>query len=306
MGGEFIGHRGPDEDEWTWQREELKAGRPRPRRRGPAGPAVVAVGLVGLAAALSLALFLVLRPDGNTPVAMPTATPTPTPTPVLGTTPTAAPPVATATPALSSASSRLALWAARRGEWQFSDIGAVASGYRDGGVIPFLLRIDDANPGTVYQVRLRYDCQTDGVAAFDFLAGYDRDAGGDPALADQGPGRLQPDAAIPVPDDPSIAFDDQELAGERLFRLWGATFDAEPVGPAPDTSCRDEKLMVLRIRAQAETVFLMWGAHLGSAEDWGAGRGAGSQEMPFGIEVRTPGMEPESQELRIVPGAISV
>lgn len=230
----------------------------------------------------------------------------PTPTPVLTTTPTVTPaPIATATPAPSGASSRLALWAASLGQWQFSDIGAVAFGYREGEAIPFLLRIDDASPGAVYGLELRYDCQSDGVAAFDYVVGYDRDVGDEPALAQQGPSRLQPDAAIPVPDDPSIAFDD-EAHEERLFRLWGATFDADPTPPAPDTPCRDEKLIVLRIRAQAETVFLMWGAHLGSAEDWGAGRGADNQEMPFGIEVRTPGMEPESQELRVVPGAISL
>ena len=292
MGGDFIGHRPPGRGSWKWLRGEFA--RLAGRRHVPR--AVAAVGLVVVAAGLSLGLFFALRSDGSGPMAARIASPTPA-SPIAST-PELSP---TPTPRSSAARFRLAVWEGTHSDWQFGDLQLEASGDREGRSIPFLLRIDYAAPGSAYRVALRYTCQIDGAAAFDFLTGYERDAGSGPALAGQGPGRSQADATIPVPDDPSIAFDDEEQEGARFFHLWGASFGAELTGSALVSPCRNDKLMVLNIRAQAETVFLLWGGHLASAEDWGGNRGAVTSDRPFGMNVVIPGMWPESQSINIVP-----
>ena len=66
---------------------------------------------------------------------------------------------------------------------------------------------------------LRYDCGADGTAAFDFLTGYERDVGSEPALTLDG----LADATILVPDDPAISFDDEDREANRLFQLWVPT-----------------------------------------------------------------------------------
>jgi len=293
MGRDSIGHRGSGEDEWRRPTERL-ARLPGWRRRGPGGPAGVVLGLVILAAGLSLGFYVACRGDDGTPVATPTASPTAAP----GVTTTAA------TPTFGGGRFRLTLWADELAGWRLGDLDADASSYREGQTVPFLLRIDGVEPGEVYSVGLRYDCQVDEAAAFDFLTGYERDTGSGPALAEQGPGRSQPDATIGMPDDLSIAFDDEEQDG-RVFRLWGATFDDQLVGRGLDVPCTGSKVILLRVRALAKTVFLIWGGHLGSSKDWGANRGAASQDRPFGIAVAISGLWPQLQGVSVVPGAIS-
>lgn len=292
MSGDSTEQRGADGSESARRKQGSEAGGPGLWRFGPLWLAVLAAG--------ALALFLVLDPNGDSPVAVPV--PGSTPAPATDTTPTATPSIVeTATPTTGGPRFRLAVWADARRRWQFGDLEAEASDYREGQAIPFLLRIDDVSPGGVYGISLRYDCRADGAAAFDFLTGYERDVGSEPALAVEG----LADATIPVPDDPAIGFDDEDREEGRLFRLWGASFDSALTGPAPDAPCSKDKLIGITIRVRAPTVYLLWGGHLGSSADWGQGQGAASQDSPFEMEVRVRGVAPESQKLEIAPGAVS-
>jgi hypothetical protein len=267
-----------------------KIGRTGSGRLGPVWLAFLAGG--------TLTLFILLHPEVEAPVASPV--PSPTAEAVTEVTPAATPGITkTATP-VAGPSFDVGVWALARGQWKFGDLHAEDSGYREGQVIPFLLRIDDASPGAVYRVSLRYGCAANGIAAFDFLTGYQRDVGSELGLP-KGPA----DSAIPVPDDPAIRFDDEGREADRRFRLWGATFDSEPVGPAPDALCAEEKEVSLALEARAPTVQLLWGAHLAAAADWGEGRGAANHSSPLTMRVTVPGLAPESQELAIVPGAVS-
>lgn len=274
-----------------WARRKRGSG-PRLRRFGPLWLALLATG--------ALALFVLLNPNDESPVAVPV--PGYTPAPAVEATPTAAPIIVeTATPAAGGPRFRLAVWTDARQRWQFGDLEAEASDYSEGQAVPFLLRIDNVSPGDVQRISLLYNCGADGAAAFDFLTGYERDVGSVPALRVGGPA----DATIPVPDDPAIDFDDTDREAGRLFRLWGASFESAPAGPAPNAPCGKVKLIAISIRVQAPTVYLLWGGHLGSAADWGEGRGATSQDSPFEMEVRVSGIAPESQKLEIAPGAVS-
>lgn len=277
MAQRLIGRRGKDENEWTWVPTSPPRPSPRPRRRLVA---LVVAGVL-ISAAIGTPLGLVLTRssgDGNIAGAhIPTASPTPTATsapvaprvtPSPSPPPTIAPPE-TATPAPTSplgAHSRLAAWTEVPGEWRFGDLNGMNSDYFEGEAIPFLIRIENAEPGTTYSLAIRYDCAADGVAAFDFVASYDSFVGTELALAEEGPGRTVPDATVPIPDDFSIEFDDEDPV-ERLFQLWNGTFASQPSGPKPDSACSSEKLVSLDITAQAETVFLLWGGHLAYEDD---------------------------------------
>ena len=295
-----LGQRDGGGNEWIWGREGQQGQRTGFRRLGPLWLALIATG--------TLALFLLLGPNGDAPAGV--LLPIPTPAPVIATTPTAAPTaepdiIETVTPVAGGPRFRTAVWADGPGRWQFGDLDAAASGYREGQAIPFLLRIDDMIWGDAYKISLRYDCGAGGGVAFDFLTGYERDAGSGPALAEEGPGLAIADATAPVPDDPAIGFDDTDREGERQFRLWGGSFDGALTGPAPETRCSEDKLVGLTVRAYAPTVYLLWGGHLGSSADWGEGQGAASQDSPFHMEFRVPGVAPESRRLEIDPGAVS-
>lgn len=284
MGGELRGHRGPREDRWTWT-----AG---PPSAGPGRGRVLwgtALGAVLAAAGLGLALFFALRSEGGGPLP---ATPTPaeSPSPSVGAGPTATP---------EAVRLRLAVWSDRGGEWRFADLAPEGSGYREGQAVPFLLRAEGAEAGRTYRLTLRYRCRGDGVAGFDYLTDYRRGFGRAPALADEGPSRLYPDTSIPIPDDASIGLDERE--GERLFHLWGGTFQESPQGPEPQGPCRGEKRIVLGIRAVRDTLFLLWGGHLASAADWGEGRGAASLEGPLSMEA---GLDGATQAVALLPGAV--
>jgi len=291
-----LGQRDAGGSERIRGREGPQARRPGLRRLGPLWLALLAAGV--------LALFLLLRSNGDAPVAVPA--PVSTSAPVIATTPTAAPDIVeTAPPVAGSPRFRVAVWADGPGRWQFGDLHAVASGYREGQAIPFLLRIDDVSLGDVYRISLQYDCEADGSVGFDFLTGYERDARSELALAEEGPGLAIPDATVPVPDDPAIGFDDLDREGGGLFRLWGASFDGALTGPAPDARCSKDKLVGLTVKAYASTLYLLWGGHLGSSADWGEGQGAASQDSPFQMKVGVPGVAPESRWLEIDPGAVS-
>ncbi len=255
-------------------------------------------------AGLALAMFVLLQSGGDDGATF--QGPTIPSMPRVTTTPTAAPGVTDgATPAVGSPRFRVAAWADADARWQFGGLYDEASGYHEGQAITFLLRIDEALSGTVYAVSLYYDCRVDQTAAFDFLSGYESDRGSRPILAEEGPGQVFPDATIPVPDDPTITFDDEEREADPRFGLWGATFDSAPAGPAPDGACRGRKRVDLAVRALAPTVYLLWGGHLASSADWGEGQGAAGPGSPFEMRVRIRGLAPEAGGLAVAPGAVS-
>jgi hypothetical protein len=147
-----------------------------------------------------------------------------------------------------------------------------------------MVRIDHATTGAVYEIEVGYQCQSGDAAAFDYLGGVSAaDAAG--ILVQPGPGRRS-DSTLPLPDDPSISFDN----AERLVQIWGATFYQPPQGPSPTSACAGEKLLSLTILAQDETVFLVLGAHLASSAEWGAGKAAAALAAPITLEVSVNGL----------------
>jgi len=137
-----------------------------------------------------------------------------------------------------------------------SDLSQGGAGYSDGETVPSLLRVGDLTPGTAYQVWLDYSgCATPHSSGFDFIGSSPL---GDVAtdLVTSGPGRSSPDARILMPSATS-----QALA-TGVFDLWGATFLAGPRGPLPSFLCSENKMVILRISARSDTIFLLWGSHV--------------------------------------------
>lgn len=309
MGGRFIGRRGSQGDSWTWETPQpAKGPPPAARRAGPARIVFVLLALGAGAVALGAALLLLSDSGNGPPVTAPTSSPSPIVSRTAAASPT--PPTATVTPSPAAVSPaptgpaatriRLAIWSKAKEAWVEGGLTTGVSGYQEGEAVPVLLEIAGVAPDRTYDVTLRYDCALGSIAAFDFLTSYSADVGAAPAAAKDGPGRERPDAAIPLPSDPSIAFDD---AADGQLALWGGTFDDAPQGPTPRTACIDQKTLSLRILAHQQQLFLVWGAHLAASTDWGPGRGAADQATAFGIEagVVTVG----SQRLVVAPGAVA-
>ena len=228
---------------------------------------------------------------------------------------------------------RLAQWADVDAAWQFGNLNSNNSAYHEGEAIPYLLEVDNAVIGTTYDFQLRYDCDKDGINAFDFLTRYDRDRGTGPA-SDLGINPLSPSDTVTINDDPTLAFDASETA--RTWRIWGATFDSTPTGPmmadgsAPincaSTSASNEKRYDISVTATSNTVYLLWGGHLASGFDWGCRPGGtvgecptvsdasaycavslgacGISGAPFHQAVDVPGTGTGSRDRSIQPGAI--
>jgi hypothetical protein len=188
----------------------------------------------------------------------------------------------------------LAVWDSPAQVWETDDLTADA-GQRDRGlVVPFLMRIENARSGQSYRIEINYECGAGDVSGLEFLTDYDREAGEMPAITMPGPGRPLPDAAVLMPDDSSIAADDEH--GDRQFRLWGATFTGQPAGPVPSIPCAGNKSFTINFRALQDTVHLLWGAQLAAA---GEGDGGGARQ--FGMKVSTDGQEPAEINV-VVPG----
>ncbi len=184
----------------------------------------------------------------------------------------------------------MAWWSRQSNRWVFGDLSEPLSGYRQGESVPFLARWA-AGSGQNFQVSLAYDCATAAGPALDFVAGAQ--SGDDlPALTAPGPGRQRPDAAIPLPDDPSITADD---GNPGLLELWGGKFARLAEGPAPPTACPGQKSIVFDVIASGGTVFLVGGVHLSSA--------AASQPAPYGLQVVVSAVG--ASKVNIAPGAIA-
>lgn len=174
----------------------------------------------------------------------------------------------------------LAHYADTPGSWRFSDLSIQNSGYYQGEHVPFMLRIENAVPGSTYTFAIRYHCAHSGGNGYDFLSSYDRDRGVAPAHHRDGPGTVFPDTTLAIPDDPSIPFDNGD--DDRIFELWGGSFASSAAGPSPDGLCLPErgqkadKTYTVALTAQGETVYLLWSGHLQSSPDAGIGREAGS------------------------------
>lgn len=298
MSDRIKGQRDYHGDNWSWG--PPGGGEPPRRDRRPSQlpwrPALlvaVALALIGT----GVGLLALADDDGGNSSVNGSTTPTSSPTPTRIDGGTASPDGTGGPTRTPAAAVRLFAWSRRGNEWLDRTLPTDAD-YKEGDAVPVLLQIDRTTPGSFYETIVRYQCGTDQGAAFDFLtspAAVDADA----VLTDPGPGRERPDSAVPIPDDPSITFDDG-TAGR--FQLWGATFQQSLQGPLPPTPCSGEKEFHLITAAATTTVSLVWAAHLASAGDWGEGKGSGSARAPLTIEVTIVGVA--DARLTVTDGAI--
>ncbi len=266
----LVGHRGSTEESWTW----TQFVEPAQRRGSAVRWLVYAFALLLLLASLA-SFFFALRSIGGGPAI-------------------AAPPQPRPSGSGPAPHFRLAQWSDTLARWRFGNLNPRNSAYQEGERVPFMLSIEHAVPGTNYTFSIRYDCAHRGVNGYDFLSSYDRDRGVLPALHEDGPGTSIFDASLAVPDDPSIPFDAGE--GDRAFKLWGGAFSSPALGPSPPSLClpergqKAEKMYVVALTAQAETIHLLWSGHLASELDWGQGKGAGSiNGAPYHMKLDVPG-----------------
>ncbi len=256
--------------------------------------------VVGLSSLLVLAVVLAQSDDSGPAIGSPTATVTSVPrtaSPTVSASPVAAneSPTATETPAIEFS---FQIWSRSDGRWR-SDALAKSAGFKEGETAPLLVRIDGAVVGDVYEINFRYQCRTKDAAAIDFIDGIQaKDSGA--LLAEPAAKRPRPDATLPIPTDPSIKFDD---GAGRLFRVWGVNFHQPPVGPSPRSKCQAQKELSLTLKAFDDVVFLVVGAHLSRAADWGAGNGMSSQRAAVSISASVNGLDRKS--VQVSPGAVS-
>ncbi len=293
MGNRISGHRGSQGDEWSWEPGEPENGGREP---GRGGRQWLILAMFFVAAAVAFIGLALLLSSGGDDEGAGDINPTRTAPAVSTRSPRASP---TARPATASPSNsfRFAMWSREEGAWRIEGLRARPA-YHEGEYVPFMVRIDDTKPGRVYEITLVYQCKTTKTAAFDYLGGLsETDAGA--VLVDPGPGR-RPDATLPMPDDSSLTFDD---SAERLFRLWGGTFYQPPKGPVPTAPCDSKKQLSLTVLAQDETVFLVLGAHLASATDWGVGKGASALDTAVNLFASVNNSP--FRVLTVPPGAVT-
>jgi hypothetical protein len=250
---------------------------------------------------VGLGVLLLSGDDDDNDAAVLTPTPSRARTATSGATSEPSPeptPTATVAPDADIAV-RLLAWSRQQSRWLSDDFSGDAGSYREGESVPLLLRLEGAGDETLYEITVRYQCGTEKAASFDYLSGP-AEADADSILTDPGPARARADSTIPVPDDPSITFDNGVV---RRFQLWGATFQQSPQGPLPPAPCVDTKEFHVNVIAHAPAVYLVWAGHLASAGDWGEGRGASSQEIPLFSEVSVDGGTPARVE--VAPNAVA-
>lgn len=245
----IVGRRRSGETGWSWSSGPPSG--PRPASGGPpllplfgAGLLALLVALIVLAASLCGSESEGSPPAAASPTAMPTPAETPaTPTPAV--TPTPSPTVAPS-PTAAAVDLQLGIWDGR--SWQFEEATVTNA---NGRGVPALLRLGGLEAGATYHPTVRYRCRT-----FEFLTSYSRDSGTAPALAAGGPGSAVPDGVLQVPDDPDTEADDGDVGA---LSVWGGAFEGltpiEPPGP-----CAGEKALSFALKAEATTVYLMWGA----------------------------------------------
>ena len=299
-----IGRRDSGEDDWHWYPVPVGNG---PDGKGPrrsrSGLLLAAIGafLTGVGVVLLVLSMENDRSSGSQASA--TALPA---SAAPGTSAAAARPTQQASPsasphALSPAAPgvvNLFVWSREQNQWLGSDLTKDEPGFREGDAVPFMLKVDQAIPATLYEVEIKYDCHTSDAAAFDYLSSPSSEDSTAGRKTPPGPGRRE-DASIPIPDDGSIGFDG---SGRRL-QAWGASFQQAPKGPSPDSPCEKEKTLSLSLMTQGGPLFLIWAGHLASKTDWGDEQGASSQRSPIHMEVTVGQSSP--QKLAIGPDAIA-
>jgi hypothetical protein len=276
------------EDRWTWFGEE-----PSPKRSRRRLFLILAEAVAGIALIATGAMFVVLRAgdaDDTTGAVRGTSSPAPSASVAP---PTSSPSVALSpTPIAGSGVFQLAIWDSPERVWETDDLIVNRPEGPGGLSLPFLLRIENASPGQAYHIELTYGCGPGEISGLEFLTDFDRSAGSLPAMTAPGPERTFPDAAAVISDDVSIVGDDEP--GDRLFRLWGATFAALPSGPRPQAACEGEKTFTVSVRALDKTVYMLWGAQLDPAVTGGA-----SRPSVFSMKVAVQGI-PEPAEVSVV------
>ncbi|MEX0682511.1 MAG: hypothetical protein WD904_14510 [Dehalococcoidia bacterium] len=295
---DLTSRRGITDDRWTWLGQETG---PAPKQRRFGRSLAIAGLFVGATALFGglVVLAINLGNDGDAQVvALHSPSPRPATATATATTMTTAKATATASPLATIPATRfeLALWDAVGHRWQSRDLVIQGSGYQEGEAIPFLLRVDSARPGQTYNVKIRYDCPAGGVSGFDFLTDYNRDVDIGSAPEGSGPPGAVPDAAILIPDDPATTVDN--TAGGGHLTVWGATFEESPDGPVPSTACVADKLIDVRIRPLAETVYLAWGGHFVPSA-----AGAAGQRTASAIQVAIDGLAQAPTKVSVIPPA---
>jgi hypothetical protein len=294
-----IGRRDSGEDDWHWYPVPVDQG---PDGKGPrrsrTGLLLAAIGAVLTGVGMVLLVLSLGNDSSSGSQASPTAlraSAAPA-TAADGETPAASPTPARSLSPASPGDVKLFIWSRQQKQWLSSDLVKEEPGYQEGDVVPFMLKVEQATPATLYEVRITYVCRTTAGAAFDYLASP-TDADNTSLTTAPGPARRE-DASIPVPDDSAIGFD----GSGRRFKAWVASFRQAPEGPSPDGACQASKWFTLSLMTQGATVFLVWGGHLASKTDWGANQGASSQRSPIFMEVTVGQAAP--QKIGIGPDAI--
>lgn len=179
---------------------------------------------------------------GGPPTEAPTegqaGTPSPSPTEAGTETPT------------PEAAVTLMAWSASLNGWEASTVPA--ADWQGGEALPFLVRWR-SQPGAQYVVNLAYSC-----AGIDYLDAPDAWPGG-ALLADGGPGRERPDAAVPIPDTPDFAPDD---GAAGVVFLYGGSFTVLPAPVQPGGGCAGERSLTLSVATSGAEAWLAASAHL--------------------------------------------
>jgi len=207
-------------------------------------------------------------------------------------------PAATATPN-NDITVQLLAWSRQQSGWVDDRLDENPASYQEGESVPLLVRLEGAVDDETYEITMRYQCGTEERASFDYLSQV-AEADAASVLRPPGPGRTRPDTTIPIPDYPSIAFDD---VINRRFLLWGGSFGAPPEDPHPSSQCTDTREFRTSVTAHDTALSLMMGAHLAAAVDWGEGRGASSQDVPLFMEVSVNGGTPV--RLEVTPDTVA-
>jgi hypothetical protein len=158
----------------------------------------------------------------------------------------------------------LAQWADSLGVWLSVDLYPQNSAEHQEESVPIMLRIENAVPGSIYALDIRYDCAHRG--GYDLLNSYGLGGSVTPALYTNGPGTSIPDATLVLPDALASGLDG--AADDPTFKLWGGSFTSAAPRPSavdiclPGQGSEVGKEYALAFTAWSETVFLLWNGHL--------------------------------------------
>jgi hypothetical protein len=194
---------------------------------------------------------------------------------------------------------QLFAWSRQQSRWLADLLSDEPASYREGEPVPLLTQLEGLQMGATYEISIRYQCGGNERASFDYLSDI-AEADSTSLVTAPAPGRPRADTTILVPDDPSIDFDDD---ADGRFQLWGGAFEEPPQEPSPSSECSDTKEFQMRVTAQNPAVSLVVGAHLATADDWGEGRGASSQEEPLFSEVWVD--DGEAERVEITPETVA-